>query len=125
MKHISTVIFDLDGVITDTAEHHYLAWSSLAEELNIPFDREFNEKLKGMSRIDSLNMILEHGGLELKEEEKTQQAIKKNEHYQKMIKNITPEDLLPGIIDFMKGIEQAGLKTASASASRNAKLVVE
>ncbi len=70
MKHMRAIIFDLDGVITDTAEYHYLAWRALANDLNIPFDREFNEELKGVSRVDSLNMILKHGGLHLKGEEK-------------------------------------------------------
>jgi len=96
------VIFDLDGVITDTAEYHYLAWKQLGEELGIPFDREFNETLKGVSRMDSLARILELGNRQndFTQQEKEELATKKNAHYVELIKNITPEDLLPGIVHF-------------------------
>lgn len=125
MAEIEAVIFDLDGVITDSAEYHYLAWKALADELGIPFDREFNEQLKGISRTESLEMILEHGNKELSEEEKEHYAAKKNEHYKTFIEQITPRDLLPGIREFMEEIKADGIKTGLASASKNAQAVIE
>lgn len=125
MAEIEAVIFDLDGVITDTAEYHYLAWKALADELEIPFDREFNEELKGISRTESLEMILEHGNKELSEEEKEHYAVKKNEHYKTFINQITPKDLLPGVREFMEEIKVDGIKTGLASASKNAQAVIE
>ena len=125
MEKIEAVIFDLDGVITDSAEYHYLAWKTLAEELSISFDREFNEQLKGLSRMDSLNLILDRGGSVLTEEEKERLAAKKNEQYKELIQEIDPKDLLPGIEGFMKEVKAAGIKTALASASKNAQAVIE
>ncbi|KGP70932.1 beta-phosphoglucomutase [Pontibacillus yanchengensis] len=125
MGQIQAVIFDLDGVITDTAEYHYLAWKQLADDLGIPMDRSFNEQLKGVGRKESLDKILEHGGKHLTEEEKEFYATKKNEHYKTFIQDITPDDLLPGILDFMKEIKEAGIQTALASASKNAKPVIK
>ncbi|TCI48340.1 MULTISPECIES: beta-phosphoglucomutase [unclassified Exiguobacterium] len=118
-------IFDLDGVITDSAEYHYLAWKALGEELSIPFDREFNETLKGVSRTESLERILRLGGREndFSTEEKEQLATKKNEHYVSLIKNITPDDVLPGIEAFLSELKQAGYKIGMASASKNALMV--
>ncbi|WP_028781753.1 beta-phosphoglucomutase [Thalassobacillus devorans] len=125
MNEIKGVLFDLDGVITDTAEYHYEAWKKLAEELDIPFDREFNEKLKGVGRMESLNLILEHGGKELSETDKEYYASKKNDHYKTMISDITPNDLLPGILEFMEEVKSSGIKTALASSSKNAQPVIE
>lgn len=118
-------IFDLDGVITDSAEYHYLAWKELGEELGIPFDREFNETLKGVSRTESLERILRLGGREtdFSAEEKEQLATKKNEHYVSLISNITTADILPGIEAFLGEIRQAGYKVGMASASKNAHMV--
>ncbi|TCI71064.1 beta-phosphoglucomutase [Exiguobacterium sp. SH0S7] len=118
-------IFDLDGVITDSAEYHYLAWRALGEELSIPFDREFNETLKGVSRTESLERILRLGGREkdFSTEEKERLATKKNEHYVSLIKNITPDDVLPGIEAFLSELKQAGYKIGMASASKNALMV--
>jgi len=85
------VIFDLDGVITDTAGYHFQAWAALAKELGIEIDEEFNEKLKGVSRMESLEAILKHGNREndFTKEEKEALATKKNDHYKELIKNIT------------------------------------
>ncbi|MYL35848.1 beta-phosphoglucomutase [Pontibacillus yanchengensis] len=124
MGHIQAVIFDLDGVITDTAEYHYLAWKKLADDLGIPMDRSFNERLKGVGRKESLEKILEHGNKQLSEQEKDFYATKKNEHYKTFIQDITPNDLLPGILEFMKEIKESGIQTALASASKNAKPVI-
>lgn len=125
MTEIKGILFDLDGVITDTAEYHYEAWKKLAEDLGISFDRDFNEKLKGVGRMESLDLILEHGGEELSEADKEYYASKKNDHYKTMISNITPNDLLPGILGFMEEIKSAGIKTALASSSKNAQPVIE
>ncbi|AFS71417.1 beta-phosphoglucomutase [Exiguobacterium antarcticum] len=124
---IEAVIFDLDGVITDTAEYHYLAWKQLGEELDIPFDRDFNETLKGVSRTDSLERILTLGGKQdaFTEQEKITLATKKNDHYVTLIQHISEQDLLPGIIAFLDEIRAAGLKIGMASASKNALTVVE
>lgn len=127
MKEVKAILFDLDGVITDTAEYHYLAWKELANELGIEIDREFNEQLKGVSRIDSLEKILEYGNRaqDFTQEEKEALAAKKNEHYKTMIAKITPDDLLPGVKEFLDEVRQANLKTGIASASKNAFSVID
>lgn len=124
---IKGVIFDLDGVITDTAEYHYLAWKALAEELGIEIDRTFNEQLKGVSRTDSLERILAHGGKseEYSETEKAALADKKNTHYVELIERITPADLLPGIPEFLEEIKANGIKIALASASKNGPMILD
>ncbi|KGI86407.1 MULTISPECIES: beta-phosphoglucomutase [unclassified Exiguobacterium] len=118
-------IFDLDGVITDSAEYHYLAWKALGEDLGIPFDREFNETLKGVSRTESLERILRHGGREndFSPEEKERLATKKNEHYVSLISKITSDDILPGVEAFLSELKEAGYKIGMASASKNAHMV--
>ena len=122
MKKMEAIIFDLDGVITDTAEYHYLAWKQLGEELDIPFNRDFNERLKGVSRTDSLELILKYGNREddFTIEEKEALATKKNNHYVELIKQVSPNDLLPGIFDFLIELKKVDLKIAMASASKNA-----
>ena len=127
MGKLEAFIFDLDGVITDTAEYHYLAWEGLAAELGIPFTREDNERLKGVSRLASLEIILELGNKQraFTEEEKEHLAKKKNIHYMELIKRITPDDILPGIKPFIEEIKEAGLKVGLASASKNAPAVLK
>ncbi|WP_374722438.1 beta-phosphoglucomutase [Peribacillus tepidiphilus] len=126
-KTLEAFIFDLDGVITDTAEYHFLAWKALANELGIDFDRDFNEKLKGVSRMDSLDLILEHGGKRehFTPEDREKFAAQKNNHYKELIKNITPNDVLPGIKTFIEEIKKNGFKIGLASASKNAFTVVD
>ncbi len=126
MSKIEAFIFDLDGVITDTAEYHYLAWKELARELGIPFSREDNERLKGVSRLASLEIILELGSRQesFTQEEKELLAQKKNTHYVELIKQITPADILPGIKPLLADIKEAGLKIGLASASKNAPAVL-
>lgn len=118
-------IFDLDGVITDSAEYHYLAWKALGEDLGISFDRAFNEILKGVSRTESLERILRLGGREndFSAEEKELLANKKNEHYVSLISKITSADILPGIEMFLEELKEAGYKIGMASASKNAQMV--
>lgn len=125
MNRYNGVIFDLDGVITDTARYHYLAWKKLADELKIYFDEVINERLKGISRIESFEIILEKCDRKYSNEEKEYYANKKNEYYKEMIKNITPEDLLPGVVDFIDELKKRGIKTAIASVSKNAFAVIE
>jgi alpha,alpha-trehalose phosphorylase len=119
------VIFDLDGVLTDSAEYHYSAWKALADELDIPFDREANEALRGVPRMESLEAILARGDREVGEVEKRQLAAKKNANYQRMIEDVTPRDLLPGVPELLVELRRAGLRIALASSSRNGPTLVE
>ncbi len=123
---IEGIIFDLDGVITDSAKYHYQAWKLLADKLNIPFDEEYNENLKGVSRMDSLELILKNGNAQDKFSlaEKEEMCFEKNENYKELIKQITPDDILPGILPFIKEIKSKGIKTAVASVSRNAQFIL-
>jgi beta-phosphoglucomutase len=113
------VIFDLDGVITDTAEHHFRAWQRLASENALPFDRALNERLKGVSRMESLEIILEHAGREASPEDKVRLATRKNAYFRELIEAITPGDLLPGIGDLLADLHDRGIRTAVASMSHN------
>jgi len=124
---LEAVIFDLDGVITDSAEFHYRAWKSLADRLGIYFDRKINERLKGVPRMDSLEIILEKDSVpdRFSEEEKQALACDKNDEYVTLIKTITPEDVLPGILALLHDLKGRGIKTAIASASKNAPTIVE
>ncbi len=124
-SRIEAVIFDLDGVITDTAECHYKSWKRLADELDIPFTRGDNESLKGVSRMESLDIILNKGGRSCSQEEKEALAERKNEYYRRLIAGITPEDLLPGIKSLLEELKGAGIKLALASVSRNAQTVID
>ena len=113
------VLFDLDGVITDTAEYHYLAWKKLAEELGISIDRQFNEQLKGVSRDDSLRRILAHGGKTVTATEFKQLTDRKNANYLEMIQAVRPADVYPGILSLLQDLRVNGKKIALASASKN------
>ena len=126
-SNIKAVIFDLDGVITDTAEFHYIAWKNLANKIGVDFDRAFNENLKGISRMESLELILERGNMtdRFSETEKMALATEKNKEYVALINQITPADILPGILDFLRELKDHGIKTAIASASKNAPAIVE
>ncbi|MCD2223331.1 beta-phosphoglucomutase [Listeria cossartiae] len=120
------VVFDLDGVITDTAHYHYLAWKKTAESIGIEFDEAFNENLKGVSRIDSLLLILKKGG---RENDFTQEQIEalaadKNEFYVSLLQEITPADVLPGIKELIVALKKQNLKCAIASVSKNARTVL-
>jgi alpha,alpha-trehalose phosphorylase len=122
---LKAVIFDLDGVITDTAEYHYQAWKRLADELEIPFDRDFNQKLRGVGRVESLKLILSQTNRQYSEEEIFELAQRKNSYYQELIEQITPADLLPGVQELLKDLRGRRIKCGLASASRNAPRVIE
>lgn len=120
-------IFDLDGVITDTAEFHFLAWRKLAQELGVSMDRQFNEQLKGISRMESLERILEltPSSRSLSYEERLRLANQKNDHYLEFIDLINPDYILPGIESLLKKIKAQHIKIALGSASKNALKVLE
>jgi beta-phosphoglucomutase len=113
------VILDFDGVITDTAEHHFRAWKRLAEEISLPFDRELNERLKGVSRMESLEIILDHAGRAASLQDKVRLAERKNVYFRELISAITPADLLPGIGELLVDLRAQGVRTAIASMSHN------
>ena len=102
MNKIKACIFDLDGVIVDTAVYHYKAWKRLANELGFDFTEEDNEKLKGVSRVASLNLILQWGGLTKTDAEKEELATRKNNWYVEMINKMTPDEVLPGAKEFVE-----------------------
>jgi beta-phosphoglucomutase len=123
---VKAFVFDLDGVLTETSEQHYLAWKALVNGMGMDFDREFNENLKGVSRIESLERILVHCGREkdFTSDEKLEMADWKNEIYKEMIKNITPEDLFDGILEVLKELKAKGIKIAIGSVSKNAPAII-
>lgn len=124
MKY-KAVIFDLDGVITDTAHYHYLAWKRLAHSLDLPFDEAFNEGLKGVDRMGSLELILAQGTRRYGQEEKLALAEAKNRHYVELIATMTPADVLPGVLDALDAVRAAGMRTGLASVSKNAFTVLD
>ncbi|MGZ3764438.1 MAG: beta-phosphoglucomutase [Mucilaginibacter sp.] len=125
MSTIKACIFDLDGVIVDTAVYHYKAWKRLANELGFDFTEEDNEKLKGVSRRRSLELILQWGGVTKTESEKEALATRKNNWYVEMISHMTPDEVLPGAKEFLEICIDAGIKTALGSASKNSMTILE
>jgi beta-phosphoglucomutase len=125
MNHFKAVIFDLDGVITDTAHYHYLAWKALAESEGVHFDHAFNEHLKGIDRMGSLNLILAGANKTYTMEEKLALADRKNGQYVELIASMSAADLLPGAIEALSAVRRAGLKIGLASVSKNAFAVLE
>ena len=122
---LEAVIFDLDGVITDSAEYHYQGWKKLCEELDIPFDRDFNHNLRGVGRMQSLELLLGRvPNRGYTEEQKHEFAARKNDYYRQLITQITPDDLLPGIQKLLDELRAAGIMMALASASRNAGTII-
>jgi len=123
--HIKACIFDLDGVIVDTAKYHFLAWKRLTDELGIPFTHEDNERLKGVSRMASLDIILELGERSVTDKQKIEYATLKNDWYVDYITRMTPDEILPGTVKFLTELRKANIKTAIGSASKNTPMILE
>ncbi len=122
---IKLCIFDLDGVICDTAKYHYLAWKELADEMQISFTIQDNERLKGVSRMASLEIVLSLGNKEsLPKEEKEALATRKNARYVEMISKMEKDEILPGVEVFLKELRQRGIKIALGSASKNTSIIM-
>jgi beta-phosphoglucomutase len=119
-KNIKACIFDLDGVLVDTAKYHYLAWKRLANELGFEFTEEDNERLKGISRADSLEILLSIGSMSFDLETKQQLAEKKNVWYVEYISKMTKDEVLPGVVNFLETLRNEKIKTALGSVSKNA-----
>ena len=124
MTQLKACIFDLDGVIVDTAKYHFLAWKRLAEELDIEFTEEDNEKLKGVSRVESLKIILSLGNRELDEESFQEKMAQKNQWFLDFIYKMTPEEVLPGVQNFLDELLDLKIKVALGSASKNAQTIL-
>lgn len=122
---IKACLFDLDGVLVDTAVYHYQAWKRLANTMGFDFTEAQNEQLKGVSRVESLNKILAWGNVEKSEAEKEELATLKNSWYVDMITKMTPAEVLPGTVDFLTAIHQSGYKLALGSASKNSGIILE
>lgn len=123
MKNIQAIIFDLDGVLTDTSEYHYQAWKRLADDEGLPFTRKENDAhLRGVGRRESLLFLLR--GRTVSEEQIQEMMDRKNRYYNDLIKNMTPKEVVPGGVELLKEIRQAGLKIAIASGSKNTQTVL-
>lgn len=124
MRNIKAVIFDLDGVLVDTTKYHFLSWKRLADEIGIDFTLEDNERLKGVSRMRSLEIILEIGGVTFDQDVKADLAEKKNAWYREYIEKLDETELLNGSEDFLQTLKANGIKIALGSASKNAMLIL-
>ncbi|HAJ33225.1 MAG TPA: beta-phosphoglucomutase [Candidatus Atribacteria bacterium] len=122
-RKIKAVIFDLDGVITDTSEYHYQAWKKLADEEGIPFSRDDNDKLRGVSRRECLKILLK--GKQISEEQFQEMMDRKNEYYVELLKQMTSQNILSGAKELVLELKRRGIKTAIASVSKNARTVLQ
>ena len=125
MTNKKAFIFDLDGVIVDTAKYHFLAWQKLAQELGIEFTPEHNEELKGVSRVRSLDIILELGGIQASQEDKNKWLIQKNEDYLSYLVDIDESEILPGVLPVLHYLKDKKQLIALGSASKNARPILE
>lgn len=122
---IKAVIFDLDGVIVSTDDCHYRAWKKMADEEGIYFDRKINNRLRGVSRTASLDIVLEMADREYSEDEKQALAEKKNNYYKKLICELTPNDILPGAMETLEELKKNGIKIAIGSSSKNTPIILK
>lgn len=124
---IKGALFDLDGVIVDTAKYHYIAWRQLAQSLGFDFTELDNERLKGVSRMASLDILLEIGGMQerFSNDEKQRMATEKNDRYVSLIRQMRPDEILPGTEAFLTALHHKGIKVALGSASKNAMLILD
>jgi beta-phosphoglucomutase len=125
LKTIRGIIFDLDGVLVTTDELHYRAWKRLADEEGIPFDRAVNERLRGVSRMESLEILLERSPRDYTREQKLALAERKNATYRESLHMLTPGDVLPGVPETLAELRRRGIRTAVGSSSRNAGLILD
>jgi len=117
-------LFDLDGVLVDTAIYHFQAWKMLGENFNYQLTEEQNEQLKGVSRVESLNRILDWANYSATSEQKEAWLIEKNENYLQLISNMNPAEILPGVLDFLGQLKELGYKIALGSASKNSEVIL-
>jgi beta-phosphoglucomutase len=122
---IKGVIFDLDGVIVTTDNYHFKAWKRLADERDIYFDRRINEYLRGVSRMESLEIILKRADKVYSQNEKLEMTEIKNNYYKEFINKLTPKDILPGVITILNGLKEKGIKIAIGSSSKNAATIIK
>ncbi len=122
---IKACIFDLDGVIVDTAKYHFIAWRRLAAELGYDLTERQNEKLKGVSRMGSLELILEWAGIEKTETEKLKLTDRKNGWYRELLKDMSPDEVLDGVMPFLAHLKSKNIPFALGSASKNAMMILE
>ncbi|MCX7709669.1 MAG: beta-phosphoglucomutase [Clostridia bacterium] len=125
LEYYQAAIFDLDGVVVDTAKYHYLAWKRLAREFGFDFTEDDNEQFKGVSRMRCMELLASMAGLNLSDEEKVHLADLKNTWYVEYISNMNKDEILPGFLSFITDLREKGYKTALASASKNAGLILE
>ena len=118
-------IFDLDGVIVDTAKYHFLAWQKLANQLGIEFTHEHNEELKGVSRVRSLDIILELGNVQASQEDKNKWLVQKNEEYLSYLVDMDESEILPGVLNVLEFLKSKNQFIALGSASKNARPILE
>ena len=119
------VLFDLDGVICFTDQYHFQAWKQVADEIGVYFDEKINNRLRGVSRMDSLDIILERSDRPYNAEEKAALAEKKNDLYKALLLNMSPRDLSPEVKETLEALRAAGLKLAIGSSSKNTKMILE
>lgn len=124
ISNYKAVIFDLDGVLVTTDDCHYLAWKKLADEENIYFDRDINERLRGISRMESLEIVLEKAEKQYSDDEKKEMAERKNSYYVSLVKEIDQSALIDGAIEFISYVKENSLKTAIGSSSKNTNLIL-
>ncbi len=115
----------MDGVVVDTAKYHYIAWQKIAEDLGFHFSEKDNERLKGVSRMDSLDILLGLGKITLEQDQKELMADKKNNLYVSYIRTMTPDEILPGVIPFLDDLRLNGILIGLGSASKNAMTILE
>lgn len=125
MTIIKACIFDLDGVIVDTAKYHYIAWKQLCNDEGFDFSEHDNEELKGISRVESLEILLNKGKISATPEQKKNMLLKKNNLYVSFISKMNDTELLPGVVDFLKSCRLHNIKIVLGSASKNARMILD
>lgn len=124
-KPQKAVIFDLDGVLTDTAHYHFLAWKQIADKVGVHFDEAVNEQLKGIDRMGSLNLILQQSQTPFSDQQRQALAAEKNTNYQTLIQQITPNDVFTGVPELISALRKQGFALGVASVSKNAQFVLQ